>query len=560
MKKIVTVMTALLVLAAASCKEDGKTVDPRSIEPDRYCPGAAACPDQGEAHLMAGAALAAITPDLTNMDTIVDVNENGDFEPPPWGEDIWNDLNGNDQWDFVWMAGFGMARPANDVHDDLWARAVVLRWKSTTVALVAVDLIGMFWDDVETIREEVSDLDIDYVIVHGTHVHEAPDPIGIWGFDELDPGWEQSYMDRVTSTAAQTIRDAHAAMEPARAAFGQVVPDHPERGICNVVLDGRDPFIINELLTTVRFTAADDGSTIATLINWAGHPESMGGDSHSITSDYPNYVSGVYRGAASEDGVGGIAIFVTGALGSQIGCPSDVECLDLEGTVWAEDVEDFGKTRCIGENLAVAALRAIAGETEPTDKCPIEFRKKMVHLVVENYGYHAMILNDVFHIHRRSYNFDPTRPIIEGNVPNFDTEIGWVRIGPSQAILLPGELSPELAVGGYDGSHTPECAYAWGIGRGTLSMPDNPNPPDLSLAPGPPYLFDFLTEKGADFPMIWGLTNDFLGYFIPSYDYKLAQGGAYIEEAPGDHYEETNSIGPAGWPELERNVIGIIVW
>ena len=554
-----------------SCDGKSEEPDPRAIEPDEMCPGMASCLDEGEELLMAGAAKATITPDLSDKDTMEDVNDNGDFEPPPIGDDVWHDNNENGEWDFVWIAGYGMARPANDVHDDLWARTVVLRWKSTTIAVVALDLVGYFWDDAEDIRDDVADLGIDFVIVHGTHDHEAPDVIGIWGFNEMMAGWDQDYIDMVRQKAAGSIRDAYDNMVPATAAFSAGVPAHPDRGVCNVCLDGRDPFVIIENLTTIRFIDAADESTIATLINWAGHPESAGSDNHSITADYPYYVregieKGVHRGTADMDGVGGIAIFIQGALGSQIGCPGDVECEDLEGNVWVEGRKDFGKVQCIGENIAVGALEAMKNESEPTEICPIEFRKKYVDLVVENYGYHAMILNDVFHIHRRDdYGFDRTRPIREGNWPHFETEVSWVRIGPAQAILIPGELTPELAVGGYDGSHTPECAYDWVIEQGTLSRADNPNPPDLTLAPGPPYLFDFLTDPAqagneAAYPMIWGLTNDFLGYFVPPYNYELAHPGAYIEEAPGDHYEETNSVGPAGWPEMERNLIGIMVY
>ena len=554
---------AFLSLLVSACGKEG--MDPRAIKPDRMCPGDPACPDEGDEILLAGAAKAAVTPDLTNMDTIDDVNNNGDFEPPPMGEDVWNDRNGNGAWDFVWIAGFGMARPANEVHDDLWARAVVLRWKSTTIAIVTLDFMGMFLDDIMTIREAVADLGIDFVIVSGTHDHEAPDIIGIWGFDELTPGFDPDYIDMVTSTAAQTVRDAYEAMVPAKVAFGRTVPAHTSRGVCNVVLDGRDPFIINDQMTTMRFIDAADDSTIATIINWTGHAESMGGDSHSITSDYPGYLrdgveNGISRGSTSMEGVGGVALFINGAVGAQIGCPTDVTCEDLEGTVWNAGVHEFGKTQCIGENLALWALRAIQGETAPTEVLPIEYRTKVVHLMIENYGYQAMILNNVFHITRRDYGFDRTRPISESNMPSFDTEISWLRLGPAQAILAPGEMTPELAIGGYDGSHTPECAYAWQTQRGTLSRADNVNPPDLSKAPGPPYLFDFLDDLGVEYRMIWGLTNDFLGYFVPPYDYELAEGNPYIDEAPGDHYEETNSVGPSEWPELERNYIGIFLY
>jgi hypothetical protein len=38
--------------------------------------------------------------------------------------------------------------------------------------------------------------------------------------------------------------------------------------------------------------------------------------------------------------------------------------------------------------------------------------------------------------------------------------------------------------------------------------------------------------------------NDEIGYVVPSWNYEIDANDPYYEEAPGDHYEETNSIGP----------------
>ena len=54
------------------------------------------------------------------------------------------------------MAGFGNNRTANAYHDRLWARGVVLDNKGKRVAIVAVDVIGYFKNEVDTIRGLVS--------------------------------------------------------------------------------------------------------------------------------------------------------------------------------------------------------------------------------------------------------------------------------------------------------------------------------------------------------------------------------------------------------------------
>jgi hypothetical protein len=49
---------------------------------------------------------------------------------------------------------------------------------------------------------------------------------------------------------------------------------------------------------------------------------------------------------------------------------------------------------------------------------------------------------------------------------------------------------------------------------------------------------------------ILGLGNDEIGYLLPSYNFTLHSTVPYLNEAEGDHYEETNSIGPSAVPIL----------
>jgi len=41
-----------------------------------------------------------------------------------------------------------------------------------------------------------------------------------------------------------------------------------------------------------------------------------------------------------------------------------------------------------------------------------------------------------------------------------------------------------------------------------------------------------------------GLANDEIGYIVPPSDFVLDGELPYVQEAEGDHYEETNSVGP----------------
>src|SRR3954471_14928217 len=56
----------------------------------------------------------------------------------------------------VYMAGFGQNRKATGVHDDLYARCIAFSSGARPLVFCGVDLIGLFWDDVQKIRRNVN--------------------------------------------------------------------------------------------------------------------------------------------------------------------------------------------------------------------------------------------------------------------------------------------------------------------------------------------------------------------------------------------------------------------
>ncbi|MFZ9889939.1 MAG: hypothetical protein ACO3JL_20780, partial [Myxococcota bacterium] len=142
---------------------------------------------------------------------------------------------------------------------------------------------------------------------------------------------------------------------------------------------------------------------------------------------------------------------------------------------------------------------------------------------------------------RSLFGFDPNLPIGGENTPLLETEVAIIRLGDIAWVTAPGELFPEVWVG-FD------AAQSFGVP--TISD-DNPNPPDLSKAPQGPYLKELVNAR---FPLLLGLTPDESGYMVPPYDFQLDEMAPYINEAPGDHYEETNSIGPAAIPRYLEHV------
>lgn len=556
---------AMLPLAMAACgdgttsaADDGGT-DADADEADGdvpfpttfwRCPGDPGCPAETPSSFEVGVGVRLANPTITEPMT-VDVDGDGEYDPRDG--DQYQDTNGNGRFDGVWIAGFGNPRPANDIHDDIEVRTLAIRSGEKLLAIVTADIVGLFYDDVEALRRSVADLGIDYLLVAASHNHEGPDTIGIWGLDEVTCGADPAYMEFLLAQMEQATRDAVADLRPARVRYGRTIPgEHPTKGIANVVSDARDPVILDPYLTVLGFQDAADGSTIATLVHFTSHAEYSSDEINSLTADYVHALrvgieEGVTEGPVDVPGVGGTAVFVQGPLGSQIG-PGRVQCTGLDGVDLPHDVlRSIEGAQEVGRILAVGALRALSEATAPEDTLDLAWVRARFDLVVENYAYHAMLLNKTFR-DREIHGYDPTLPLESGNFPHLWSEVSWIKLGRAQVLTFGGEPCPELFLGGYDGRYTPDV---WPI-----VAPDQPHPPDLTRAPGPPYLFDRL--EGADYPMAWGLTNDMLGYMIPAYDYFVDELQPYVEDAFGDHYEETNSIGPNGWPTIERTVLEML--
>ncbi len=514
----------------------------RNCGTDRLCPG-----DDGY-----------VAPDAdgTEDDTDADGNPIWDYYrdcgidnlcPGDPGYTAPDEGEGNGRFDGLWIAGFGTNRPALGVRDPLWARTIAVQQGDTVVTMTAIDAVGIFYDDVKRIRERAVELlaqdhpeiDVDYMFVSATHDHESPDTMGQWG-GEVDPeidipthtGVSTRYIEHLREKAARSIVEAVTSMQPATMHVAEA-----RTGADGFIRDSRDPMVINDIMGVLRFTDASD-HTIATLATWGNHPEAMSDVNNFLTSDFVNGIrdgleSGIPDSIATHarPGEDGIAVFMQGTVGGLM-TPLGVDVPDLQGNVVTNYT--FLRADIMGWRLAGYALDALAG-AETVENPALSFATSEFVIPVDNRVFHVGMLVNLFN--RETPYFDPTRPIDACNRPYVRTQMAMIRLGPVSFYSLPGELFPELALG-FD----PQ----WAFGRPQIHA-DNPNPPDLSTAPAGPY-FSGMMPGQYHWPL--GLGNDEVGYLVPEYDYKTDPTAPFFVEAPGDHYEETNSLGPQAVPRV----------
>ena len=421
----------------------------------------------------------------------------------------------------VYMAGFGNNRIATGIHDQLYARCLALSAASQTLVLCGVDSIGLFADDVEQIRVDVKKRlaaqkkgspGTVNVVVAATHVHQAPDTMGLWGPAEGQSGINEAYSSFVVERTAQAAAAAVRHLKPAIVIMGQAHPSDLD----TLVHDDRPPEVHDAGVVVLRATTVK-GDTIGTLINWANHPETLGSKNTLITADYPHYLC-----EQIEQRFDGVAVFLNGAVGG-MQSPLGASVPDPATSRPAPE-NSFLKAELIGRRVAEVAASAVRnGHTMNADR--IEFQETRIEIPISNQGFQLAAKADLYKGRKKmTAGGATTTPV--GLVRFFSHGKPFLEIA-----LVPGELYPELSVGGaqrYSGADFPDAPIETPIKQ-------------------------LMT---ADFKMLVGLADDEIGYIIPKAEWDEKE--PWLNSAPKAWYGEANSVGPEAAPRIVGALEGIL--
>ncbi len=307
----------------------------------------------------------------------------------------------------VWIAGFGFLRLSFGVHDDIFARSLVLKQGDEKLALVSMDLIGVQRDDVEKIKSKVQGFRPDQVIIACTHVHSGPDTMGLWGFPPLFSGKNEKYMQDIGDAVARAIERAEGAAVPV-GVWTAVYGMNPD-----IMYNANEGEPKDDTMGIMVFRDQSE-AVVATLINVAGHPEIMWDTNHIITADYPGVV---YR--LVERKYGGGAVFFNGALGSMI-------TPELPGPEEFHTWSDVEKTGGMVADDVGRGMERLVREERPS----IIHRASLIRIPMVNdnfklLGEYGIVKRDVF----------------EGET--IITQVNVIEIGSAQFVTFPGEAYPK---------------------------------------------------------------------------------------------------------------------
>ena len=314
--------------------------------------------------------------------------------------------------------GMGTPKPAAKKLGDLWARALVLRSGGETLAIVSVDLLGFPSVLGNRARALVKGLAGDRIVIGATHTHSAPD---CYAFPDGKGGHTGSlpYMQFVAEQVAAAVNEALERMEAAeiRAASGEA------KG--KIAYNYYAPDLYDRRVSVLQVRTAA-GAPLATLVNYAIHPEVLGSEIGVLSPDMAGPLYDAIEGAG-----GGMGLFLNGAQGGMVTAdnrdlarPRD----PLRG-YWHDD-RVWSECERIGKLLAAESLRVVGGAA--WQKAPaLVVKSAMVKFPVESEEMWQVVKNSPL-----NYPLGADRTV--------QTRVNFARLGNAEILTIPGEALPNI--------------------------------------------------------------------------------------------------------------------
>lgn len=355
--------------------------------------------------------------------------------------------------------GMGAPVAATRKLGELMARALVVENGGTRLGVVSVDLIGFPSALGDRVRERVKRIPAENILIAATHTHSAPDA---YAFPDGKGGHTASlaYLERVVGEVAAALDAAIDALAPAELRVGVGEAEG------KIAYNYYAPDLYDRQLSALELRRRS-GEAIATLVNYAIHPEVLGNQAGVVSPDL------VWPLCEELEKAGGVALFVNGAQGGMV--TADNRTLpagprDALRGYWPDE-RSWAECERIGGLLARETRRVLAGAAWQANP-EVRVRARRVRFPVESEELWAVVQHSPL-----GYRREGERVI--------STQLNYAEIGTARVVTIPGEALPNIGL--------------------------------------------YLKRKlKAEHPFLFGLTNDAFGYILTEVDYQSFAAYRYV--------------------------------
>jgi len=355
------------------------------------------------------------------------------------------------------LGGYGarMSKPAQGIHDDIWAKALVLNENGKKYAIVTLDILGLPPNVKPQVIEKLNQegWTEENIMFLPSHSHTSLEmfalndknifnlaPIGIF---------QQQLLDFVVQALANLIKSADQDLKPVK--IGS-----QSKEIEGLNRNRRGEPFVDKTLTVTRIDHIT-GQAMAVLVNWTGHPTIMDDDDMLVSGGWPGYLQ-----RELEDWIGQdiIAMYYNG--------PQADQSVRAEGAgSHYEKAEKYGRTMAIN-------VLDVYNKIKPAEDLQFAYNFKIIQL--PDREAHP----DFMETGGKEYGLDEEKiNILLEQVFPVQTSIGACRLGELLIVGAPGELIAELG----------------------LKVKDD------------------LLGMGIKYPVIGGLANEWISYILSEKEY-----------------------------------------
>ena len=313
--------------------------------------------------------------------------------------------------------GMGTPEIPTGKKGELTVRAFVLEKGATRIAIVSVDNIGWPAYLGDRSRKLIKGVAPENVLIGATHAHSCPDAYGFTN-EKGETGADLKYLDWCVTQIAAAVNEAVSKLEPAslRTAVGEAKGKIAYNYYADKLYDPRCGII-----QAIATSGKNAGKPIATLVNYAIHPEILGTDRKLLS---PDLCGPLYDRIESK--VGGIAIFMNSAQGGMVTADTRLEN--------GKEANDWNECIRIGNLLADEALRIV--EPAPVQQNPeIYCASKVITFPIDSEKMRYVFQHSPLAAEARNKSNDFSK---------VSTRLNLLNIGKAQVVTIPGEALPNI--------------------------------------------------------------------------------------------------------------------